>query len=514
MIAIALVLLSAGLYTVCFPPFEQAALLWIALIPAVAALDRAPTPARAAILGAVWGAATTAGVVAWLVPTFADYFARPWSQVIGLYALVCAGALAPYFAAAFALLAFARPRLPRVVWLFLIPAAWVAAEFARTALGLRSGWARLGDACWQMPDARSLASLTGVWGVSALVALVNTALYEAGRSAVARMSGRAIACRPLAALATAALAAAALASWQARSLTGAPRASDAPLDVLVVQAAVAPELRWKRAHATKVLRAHADLTRAALRERSELPALVVWPENAIQTAPDDPTYGPTLRGFADAIGVPLLLGAPRGTATEAGRVAHNSAHLLTPGGGSAHYDKIRLLPFSETALIATPAQPGDLELQSYAAGRTPGLLDVAGERLGVVICFEAIYPALTRALAQGGATVLVNLSNDGWYRGRGGARQHLQQAVLRAVETGLPLVRATTTGVTAVIAPDGQVVAELAAGEPGTLRVHLPARRAAPTLYTRTGDALAWACIGACLVAGVTAARREPVDAW
>jgi apolipoprotein N-acyltransferase len=504
---LALALLSAALYTACFPPFARTELVWIALVPAIAALDRGPSPARAALVGAVWGAATTAGVVAWLVPTFAGYFGRPWHQVAGLYALVCAGALAPYFAAAFALLAFARHRLSRTAWLFAVPAVWVAAELARTSLGLRSGWARLGDACWDAPVVRQIASLLGVYGVSALVALGNVALYEVGRAAVVRARCGRVALRPLLAVTAGALASLALTAAHARSARSAPRASEPAFEVLAVQAAVPPELRWKRAHATRVLRAHAERTSDALHASATAPDLVIWPENALQTAPDDPAFAATLRGFVSAMGAPLLLGAPRAE----GGAAFNSAHLLTPDGGGAHYDKIRLLPLSETALVTGPAQPGDLEPASYTAGRAPGLFDVAGRRrIGVLICFEAIYPEMARTLAQGGATALVNLSNDGWYRGRGGARQHLQQAVLRAVETGLPLVRATTTGITAVIAPDGAIVAEIPPGEPGTLRAALPARRAGPTVYTRIGDVFAWACAGAsALVALVAALSRS-----
>jgi apolipoprotein N-acyltransferase len=158
---------------------------------------------------------------------------------------------------------------------------------------------------------------------------------------------------------------------------------------------------------------------------------------------------------------------------------------------------MRLLPFSETAAPIGAGARGELDVTAYTAGRTLGLLDVAGRRIGVSICFEAIYPELSRALAVQGATLLVNLSNDGWYRGRGGARQHLQQVVFRAIETGLPVARATTTGVTAVIAPDGAIRASLAEGTPGALRAPLPAPRAVPTVYTRVGDVFGWSCVAA-----------------
>jgi apolipoprotein N-acyltransferase len=282
---------------------------------------------------------------------------------------------------------------------------------------------------------------------------------------------------------------------------------------LLVQGDVAAQLRWQRAHATRVLRAYADLTRDALRERSEKPALVVWPENAIQTAPDDPSLGPPLLGFVRAIGVPLVVGAPRAESRASGGARYNAAHLLRPDGSRAHYDKIRLLPLSETALLAGAARHGDLEAETWSAGRTPGLFEVGGERLGVLICLEATYPGMARTLERAGATALLNLSNDGWYRGRGGDRQHLQQVVFRAIETGLPVVRVTTTGITAVIAPDGSIAATLPPG-PGALRIRVPAPSPVRPLYARVGDVFAWSCVAFCALAAGVGARRAPRARW
>jgi apolipoprotein N-acyltransferase len=278
--------------------------------------------------------------------------------------------------------------------------------------------------------------------------------------------------------------------------------------VLVVQGAVEPELRWRRVHATRVLRRYAALTSQALGEEARSPALVVWPENAIQSAPDDPTLGPPLLSFVARTRVPLLVGAPRSGSDARGRRRQfNTAHLVGPDGALAHYDKMRLLPFSETAILGDGASRGDLDAGSYAAGREPGLLDAGGERLGLLICFEAIYPGMARTLVRRGATALVNLSNDGWYRGRGGARQHFQLARFRAIETGLPLVRATTSGITAVVAPDGRFVADLAVGTSGSLRAALPSPR--PAAYAQVGDVLALACVSACAAAlALPQARR------
>jgi apolipoprotein N-acyltransferase len=506
---------SALAYAACFPPFELP-LSWVALVPLLFAIERA-SPARAALLGALWGAIVTASVVAWLLPTLTGYFEQSLPVALGVFAVVAFGALSPYFAACFALLAAARDALPRVLWLALVPAAFAAAEYARTQLGLRSSWALLGDAHFESARLRQIADTTAVYGVSALVVLGNAVLYETVNAAAVNLGAglrrqlprRVATVRALAwiAGAFAVLLAASLGYGDSRRLD--PRADHARPDIAVVQGAADAELRWSRSHARRVLQRYASATQDVLGGRDAKPALVVWPEHAIQVEPADAIHGPALRELVDRLGVPLLLGAPRSELEGGERRHFNAAHLLAPGGAARHYDKMRLLPFSETRTPGDLAMRGDLDAATYAAGREPGLFDVAGERYGVLICFEAIYPELGRALAARGATALVNLSNDAWYRGRGGARQHFQQAVFRAIETGLPVVRATTTGISAVIAPDGAVVASLPEGEPGVLVAPLPARRPRPTPYARTGDVFAWSCLGACAAALARAAHAR-----
>jgi apolipoprotein N-acyltransferase len=196
--------------------------------------------------------------------------------------------------------------------------------------------------------------------------------------------------------------------------------------------------------------------------------------------------------------VPVLLGAPR-RELRAGRPHHfNSALLVRPDGAVEHYDKRRLLPFSETrplGALGALAVPGDLAPATYSAGSAPGLFDVDGLRVGVLICMEALDPGLAREAARAGADLLVVPSNDAWYRGRGGAAQHFAPVVFRAIETGLPVARAATTGITAVVAPDGRVVARLPQGEARVLLGPIPPAHPDPPPVLRLGDAFAHACL-------------------
>ncbi len=495
------VVLAAGLVVAAFPPVGATLTVWIALLPVLWVLGRAPV-GRAALLGALYGTLYAALATQWLLPTFRDYFGRSPLFTIGFLVPFWIATGGVYHAALFGGLALWRERVSRGIWLALIPAAWVAIEFVRTHLGIRSPWTTLGDGVFPYASLRQAASVTGIYGLSAIVVAVNIALHELGlalRSPRDRHTRRRA---WVSAGVAAALLLAAGAHGVARraSLRAALEATDAEgVEVVVVQGNVGSELRWKRSQALRVLARYGQLTLAALREG---PAdLVVWPEQALQTSPDDPAVAPSLALLRARARTPLLIGAvrhdPSGT--------FNAAFLLRDGAPRLHYDKQRLLAFSETQPLGdwlSFAEDGDLAPSRYSAGTSAGLLGGFDTPLGVTICFEGVYPPLTRSLARGGARVLVNLANDSWFRGRGGHGQHLRQVVFRAVETGLPLVRAASDGISTVVEPDGRIVERLAAGERGILRatVRLPAGAAA-TLYTRLGDWFAWLCIAAVMLA-------------
>jgi apolipoprotein N-acyltransferase len=502
--------ITAGLYASIFPPFDARALSWIALVPLVRAMDGAGG-VRSALLAGVFGFVTTVTITAWLVPTTLDYFERPLLVTLAFSAVVGATCIAPYFALCFGVLGHLQRRLPRIVWLLLIPVAWVAAEYTRTQLGLRSSWGLLGVAQSESPRIRQIADLTGIYGVSALVALGNVCVAElvrcvwdgGVRSRFQRdrwMPGRDTGAPGPGPLLAAAVVFALLllvsldhgATQIERARTESVEGRPASLEVMLVQGNVDADKRWRRGEFKHVLMHYGDLTRRALERSDSPPDLIIWPESAIQTSADDPIFGPPLQRMVDGWSVPLIVGAPR--RDEGG--AYNSAFFLRPHLPPAHYDKNRLLPFSEVqpmdSLAYAPAR-GDAHISRYQAGTEPGLFDVKGERLGVLICFEAIYPSMARRVAGVGSSVLVNLSNDGWYRGTGGPEQHLQHVIFRSIETGLPMLRVTTTGITAVVSATGEVVARAPEGEGAVLRARVPAARAEPTFYAVYGD---WFAIG------------------
>jgi len=137
-------------------------------------------------------------------------------------------------------------------------------------------------------------------------------------------------------------------------------------------------------------------------------------------------------------------------------------------------------------------------LDDYSAGDAATLSD--GTRVGVLICSESIYAGAARALGQAGAELLVNLSNDDWFGGHAAVEQHFRASLLRAVETRRFLLRATNSGVTAIVDPRGIVTASAPRDAPAVVAREVAAA-AAETLYMRVGDVFAWSCLRVALAA-------------
>jgi apolipoprotein N-acyltransferase len=181
----------------------------------------------------------------------------------------------------------------------------------------------------------------------------------------------------------------------------------------------------------------------------------------------------------------------------------NSMVVLAPSGEVlAQYDKIHLVPFGEYVPLRrwlVLAEKLTAEIGDFVPGSKLVVSQMEGGRMSGLICYEVIFPDLVRRFVRNGAEVLVNISNDGWYGSSAARYQHLLIARMRAIENARYLLRATNTGITAVIRPDGRVTAELAPDRPGVLRGQWSFQQR-QTFYTRHGDVFAMA---ACVLAGL-----------
>jgi apolipoprotein N-acyltransferase len=496
-----LVVASAALYACAFPPLAIESLAWLALVPLFLALREARPLARAG-WGAAWSIAAGWGVGIWMPGAVAHYLDQPWLVGLGVFLGVAGLMAAPYYA----VFALVMPRLQALGGSrgpLLVGAAWAAAELARGRL-LNGEWFYLGSSPWAtlgysqvdwLPLAQ-IASLTGVYGLSFLVAAVNAALAGV---LVFRTSS---AWRGVAAAGAAVVASLA---WGGFSLASTAPAGPS-ISVALVQPALDAAGRWAPGGAAKSLDMYLRLTR----EIDGRPELIFWPEAALPLFLEEETlYRRGIGAVLAERGAELVVGAMARETNPSERFL-NSAFLIDEAGEvTGRYDKRHLLPFMEYFPLRVDLLRRRFgRLREFSPGEPRPLLPTRAGPAAVLLCNEAYLPHLAARRVADGARVLVNPSNDAWVSDAGFAAHQFQIARMRAVETRTPLVRISDSGPSAVVDAWGSVAARTPPLAEAVLVTEL-AQGPGRSLYTRVGDLFGLGCVAMVVLALLTT-RRAP----
>lgn len=500
--AILLVLGSAGLHALAFPPWDLAPLGLVAVVPFLVAI-RGLTVLRAALAGHVWGSVAIWGVGYWVAEAITFYYQQPlWFGI--LFCLVgCQILWGAYYAAFAAVASWCLPRLSPAWRPPVTAALWVSCELARARLLTGEPWMLLGYSLVPSTALIQIADLGGVYLLSFVAILINAAIAEflLAPAATRRPLLRRLAVPPLVLLA----AATAYGAWRA---AGELPADGESFNVAVIQGNNDLGSQWRPEFYGAGVEIYDRLSRAAAVDGAV--DLLVWPESAVTFfMAHEPRYRAAVGRTLRATGADLIVGAPH---HEDGERYFNSAfHLSADGAITGRYDKEHLLPFGEyfpLRFIAFLRRHFE-RVRSFTPGDGNLLLETRAGPAAVVICFEAIFPEIVRAKMAGGAGFLVNLSNDVWLGHGVGQAQHLAMVVLRAVENRIWVVRATTTGYSAFIDPHGRIRAISDLNEEATLRAEIAPLHVA-TLYQRWGDWFAYACVLIAITVLLDSARRGP----
>lgn len=490
-------LASGVLLALCFPNFSVLPLLPVALIPLLASLDGLAWR-RAFLPGFVFGSAFWLVTIPWIAYTVHRFGGVGW-PLAGLALAISAGLCAIPFGLMASVYAAVRPRSGAGV-VATFAAAWVAQEAFRTHVWIFGGfpWNLLANPLADVPALLGTAALGGVLLTSFLLASLNAALFVA----LTRPS-RNVRLGWL--LGTSACALAAAAARPPRTVP-----SGEVLKVGVVQPNVEQDIRWDRGTSERIQRDLESQTRSLC--RVDRPVLVLWPESASPYAWSfDATYRERVRSLCRELDVAILLSTAWSDAPwDESAPYYNAALLVTKEGPVLPpYLKQRLVPFGEYVPLAPVLRMIKPISRAVPGGFTPGagtvLLSLGDWKLGGAVCYEVVYPWIARAETRAGADVLFTLTNDAWYGRAGAQRQHWQGAVVRAVETGRPLVRAAVTGISGVVGPDGRILVSLPAGRKGAFSAPVFRPRSTPPALA-VGDAVTWVCaLG--LLAGILRAR-------
>ncbi|HEY2466015.1 MAG TPA: apolipoprotein N-acyltransferase [Steroidobacteraceae bacterium] len=502
--ALGLSTLSGCLWFLAVTPFDFSGLAWIAAVPMFVAIERTPGFRGALFLGWWAGVVETAGGFYWLVDVMRRFADFPWIGAAAVFLLFCA-TRAIIFLLFTGIVLGIRKRI-RVPMTLLAPIALVSCELLVPQLFPCGQWI---SQAWN-PLVIQVSELTGPLGVTALLMMINGALYDL-------MLNPRAARYP--AMASVALLAAALIFGAVRMRQTDEIAARAPhLKVGLVQPNFAYTIdgEFSRAEALRQLTALQEQSRRLEKEGAQL---LVWSEGSFPVAvprdfnADFPAESLAMirRGFS----VPTLIGAEMYDAAR--EDAFNSALLLDRNGKVAgHYDKVRLLAFGEyvPGIEAFPWLRKFLPAGAgrFTAGSGPGVISLQGPdgdawALGPVICYEDILQGFLRGVGKLHPDLLVNLTSDSWFGADTEPWEHLALAVFASVELRVSMVRAVNSGVSALIDPNGRVTQKTYADDPyrhprgaDGMLVSAPKMAGGRTLFVAVGNLFAYLCLAGILV--------------
>jgi apolipoprotein N-acyltransferase len=486
-----LALLSGLMLTASFPPGKFSFLIWVALVPLLISIEKT-RPSRAFRLGFIAGTVHYATLMYWIVNVLEHYGGMSVLVSLGPFFLLC------FFLALYPALFSALATYLKKSRLALILSAslWVSLEYIRGVFLTGLPWCLLGYSQYEHLALIQIADVAGVYGVSFLIVLTNGLLFSllfrnrAERHGFFKWEAVFIV-----------LVAAVTVFYGYLRLSRDSSAEDSSqlLRAALIQPNIDQSIKWNPEYQAHTMTIYKRLTRSSYRFR---PEVIVWPEAALPFFfQQDVTYVPELFSLATESGASLIFGSPafkRG----AGKITYfNRAYLISsPDKPPQYYDKIHLVPFGEYVPFKrllffvnrlVPAA-GDFRSGDKTTPMKHGKLYA-----GVIICFEAIFPELARALTRQGANVLVNLTNDAWFGMSSAPHQHLSMAAFRAVENRRPLMRSANTGISAFIAANGDIHLQSRLFTEAVLTASVDVTTSPPlTFYTRFGDLFAFLLIG------------------
>ena len=505
-----LCILSGLLLILAFPRSNYWILAWVGFVPLFLAIEK-KSKTKAFLLCYFAGVIFWLGTIYWLV-----HVTLPGMILLVLY-------LALYFGLFGLIIAGLGLRIQSLGFL-VIPAIWVLLEYTRSHLLTGFPWALLGYSQYLNLPAIQIVDITGAWGVSFLIMMVNILIYRVIKIAMSKdlppsqpNRGRDPACSfgtlggKISKIEKINIIFAILIlifsfSYGYYRINGqrANGQTEKTIRISVIQGNIPQELKWEPSAREFIMDKYLTLSAEAIRVR---PDFIIWPEAAVPVPLEESSdYYERLISFVKETNIPILLGA----VTARDNLYYNSALLLSEDPGAIKkYDKLHLVPFGEyiplrnlLRFLETVVPIGDFAPgERYTLFKIPGFPLPGPGSFAVLICFEDIFPELAQRFVREGAGLLVNITNDAWFKQTSSPYQHLSASVFRAVENRVFLVRAANTGISGFIQPDGMIISRVQdkAGREifveGYKTDEITPLKKATTFYTRFGDIFILVCI-------------------
>lgn len=475
-------LFSGVLLFLSFPKFGLGLTALMAFVPLFIALRKVENIWRAFFLGWIAGLTACVGVIYWITYVVVNYGYLPvYLGVTIMILLACY--LSLYFAVFAAGIVYLRRKIPLI---FVAPVLWICLEYLKSHLFTGFPWENLGHSQFSNIFFIQIADITGVWGISFLIIVLNVALFEI----IKERSKKSLV-----------LAAVVLLLWSGAFTYGVMRINqieamlkDAPgLDVSLIQGNIDQSIKWNQEYQKETINIYEELS---LRHQTQPEGLTVWPETAIPfNFQEEGSLTHQVKMLPVKTNNWFLFGSTSYRELKERVDYFNSAYLLSPHGDiHGRYDKVHLVPYGEYVPLRAifPFISKLTEgIGDFARGQGFYPLTMGERRIGVLICYEGILPEAARTYKNADADLLVNITNDAWFGKTSAPYQHLSMSIFRVVETRLYLVRAANTGISAFVDPTGKIVAQTEIFKRDAIHGRVKFINV-PTFYAKYGDWLVW----------------------
>ena len=448
---ILLAVLSGAAAFAAFPPLGFSIAAWIAFVPLFFVVK------NTGYKGAFWysllcGVVFWGSVLYWLTNVSVPGFFMVVLLMAGFYAL-------------FGLMV--KLAMKYSMNLFAVSFAWVVLEYCRAHFLTGFPWAILGYSQYTNINIIQVADISGAYGVSFLIVVFNVAVY-------AWVSGNK---RKVSYMMVALLFIVCSTSYGIYRI-GNPITGETA-KISVIQGNISQALKWDAFAAGDIVDKYSGLT---LKAAMDEPDIIIWPETSYPYLMEyGDSFTTEMEELAVKTGIPIVAGA----VYKEGEAYYNSAILFEPAGGSEMYRKIHLVPFGEYVPfeehLVSLRKYIDKPIGSFVSGKEYKIFPVRSAResvgpdsslirrtvfhkMGVMICFEDVFPYIARNFVSEGARILVNITNDAWFGDTAASRQHLQASVFRAVENRVPVARAANTGISCFIDINGKINSQVISG--------------------------------------------------
>ena len=444
-----LAILSGVLFALSFPNAAIGWLIFIALIPLFIALALSHSGWQSFFFGWLSQFVAWLMMVPWVVRVMSHYGGLPYITGVLIFIALCC--ILAIYGGIFGFLFYRIAPADHFHRWLLVPLAWASIEYARTYLLTGFPWNLIAAA---IVDYTPLAQFDRVAGPYALGVLILLPAVTIAWMAIARPRGMRLVAVVLPVTILCFI-------WWSTGIVASkviPRPRVGPTyTAALIQPSISQEMRWNSTNLMEIFQRMMAMTETSIRSGA---SIVIWPESTVPLSYSvTDFYRDTIESLSRQAAADIVLGSVAEDVQNPNRI-WNAAFLVSGGRTIGHYDKIRLVPFGEYVPLRKMlffARKLVHEVGNFEFGTkdTPlvGLL-----HYGPAICYEIVFPEISRTQVIHGADVLVTITNDAWYDGTSAPRQHLNQARLRAIETDRYLLRAATTGISAFVDPTGRVV--------------------------------------------------------